>query len=250
MARFIEIILHLVIIVFLTAISQLGGLAWLIALAFRRRALAFAASYALLSLAALWIAPLFGREPLPCGGDGALRMQSKLYCVLNRQYAAPELKAVLLDLAKAMERDHPGATTRILDAGFPFLDGFPLAPHLSHDDGRKADIAFFYRDETGYLPGATRSPIGYFAFEDGPTDCPDSVPTLRWNLSWLQGFWPDLLLDRPRMRSALLWLSADPRVGKVLLEPHLKARLDLGSPKIRFQGCRAARHDDHIHVQL
>ena len=36
----------------------------------------------------------------------------------------------------------------------------------------------------------------------------------------------------------------------LLLEPHLKTRLKLEKyDKIRFQGCRAARHDDHIHVQ-
>ena len=39
--------------------------------------------------------------------------------------------------------------------------------------------------------------------------------------------------------------------GKILLEPHLAHRLGVeGRPNIRFQGCRAARHDDHIHVQI
>lgn len=53
-----------------------------------------------------------------------------------------------------------------------------------------------------------------------------------------------------RMRFALDWLNRDPRVGKVLLEPHLKAQFAPGAGKIRFQGCHAARHDDHIHLQL
>lgn len=143
-----------------------------------------------------------------------------------------------------------GTPTLILDAGFPFIDGLPLLPHLSHADGEAADIAFYYRNGGAYLPGATPSPIGYFAFEAGPTDCPLKWPTLRWDFPWLQGLWPAWELDEPRMRSVLRSLAADPRVGKVLLEPHLEARLGVRSAKIRFQACAAARHDDHIHIQL
>jgi hypothetical protein len=39
-------------------------------------------------------------------------------------------------------------------------------------------------------------------------------------------------------------------VAKIFVEPPLAAQLGLSDPKIRFQGCRAARHDDHIHIQL
>lgn len=52
------------------------------------------------------------------------------------------------------------------------------------------------------------------------------------------------------MRAALQWLGHDDRVGKVFIEPHLKVKFGAESEKVRFQGCRAARHDDHIHVQL
>jgi hypothetical protein len=45
-------------------------------------------------------------------------------------------------------------------------------------------------------------------------------------------------------------LLADPTVQKMLIEPHLKARLRLQSSKVRFQGCGAARHDDHVHVHI
>ncbi|MEP5728850.1 MAG: hypothetical protein ABJL67_05705 [Sulfitobacter sp.] len=177
-------------------------------------------------------------------------MQSKVYCVLNRQYVVPELKDVLMDHAQQMQARFPGTVTRVLDANFPYLTGFPLLPHLSHDDGRKVDLAFYYRDNTGYLPGTVRSPIGYFAFEDGPTTCPDNALTLRWNMSWLQNLWPAYRPDDFRMKAALQLLDKDDRVGKVFIEPHLKNRIDVLSNKIRFQGCRAARHDDHIHLQL
>ena len=58
-------------------------------------------------------------------------------------------------------------------------------------------------------------------------------------------------LFRRRLAFALAQtLLDDPRLGRMLLEPHLDQRLGLSDPRLRFQGCRAARHDDHIHIQL
>ena len=245
-----QAVLHSVVFVVLTLLTQLGGVAWLFALCFRRRVLVFAAAYAALWIGAVMTAPTFGREAIPCLSDGTVRMKSTFYCALNRQYVTPELKNVLNDFSAKMEREFPNTQTLVLDANFPFLKGFPLLPHLSHNDGRKVDIAFYYRDDTGFLPGVTRSPIGYFAFEDGPTDCPQNALTLRWDMAWLQKLWPHYHLEPRRMTTALQLLSDDARVGKIFIEPHLKSRFQAGSSKIRFQGCRAARHDDHIHLQL
>lgn len=234
----------------LTLLTQVGGIAWLLALAFRRRLLAFGIAYAALSVGAGVLAPLLGRVPLPCSGE-PLRMQSWMYCALNRHYASPALAEVLRDTANAMAARHPGTETLVLDAGFPFLEGFPLLPHLSHDDGEKADLAFYYLDARGRpRPGETRSPIGYFAFEPGPTDCPRAWPTLRWDLDWVQPLWPAWQPDTARMGTLIDLLAQDTRVGKVLLEPHLAQTWGVAHPKVRFQGCRAARHDDHVHLQL
>lgn len=241
---------HLSIIAVLTVLSQIGGLAWALALVAKRRWLAFPLIYAALSVATVWIAPLTGRVPLPCTGEAALKVQTPLYCVLNRQYVVPGLKTVLEDHAAQMAKAHPGTQVRVLDANFPFFDGFPLLPHLSHHDGRKVDLAFYYRKDGAYQPGLARSPLGYFAFEDGPTDCPRRWLSMRWNMGWLQPLWPDYPLDTARMRTTLQLLSADKRISKVFIEPHLAQSLGASSSKIRFQGCRAARHDDHIHLQL
>lgn len=245
-----RLLAHFSVFIFLTAISQLGGLAWLLARFFSHRSIVFVSIYVFLSASALWIAPMFGREPLPCLSDETLEMRSVFYCALNRQYVVPELKSVLKDYSAKMESAFPGTKTVVLDANFPFFSGFPLFPHLSHDDGRKVDLAYYYESDQVYLPGVTRSPIGYFAFENGPTDCPDNVITLRWDLAWLQTLWPGYQLERMRMRAAIQWLAEDNRVGKIFIEPHLKLRLGVDSDKIRFQGCRAARHDDHIHIKL
>lgn len=245
-----RIAVHSLIIVALTVITQIGGLAWLLALLTRRSGSAFVALYVTLSIAALWIAPMTGRVPLPCLSDGALKMQSPLYCALNRQYVRPPLKSLLEDYAAHMDVRYPGTQTLVLDGNFPFITGFPLLPHLSHDDGEKVDLAFYYAQDQAYLRGQTRSPLGYFAFEDGPTDCPDHRLSLRWDLDWLQPLWPDYTLETMRLEAGLEWLASTPAINKIFIEPHLKQSLGLTSPKIRFQGCRAARHDDHIHIQL
>ena len=155
-----------------------------------------------------------------------------------------------MDAAEAVDKAYPGTETLVLDANFPFLAGFPLMPHLSHDDGEKVDLALFYRGEEGYLVGRTRSPIGYFAFEQGASGCPRTWPTLRWNLRSLQWLWPDYSIEPNRTRVLISALVSDRRVAKIFLEPHLKSSLGLTAKKVRFQGCRAARHDDHIHAQL
>lgn len=247
----VRFVIHSGLFIALTVLSQVGGLAWLVAVNFKNRLLVFVGTYALLCVLSSFAAPVFGRIPLACGDDSPLVVRSWATCALNRHYVTPDLHAALTDLATALAEAHPGTVTLVLDANFPFWNGFPLLPHLSHDDGRKADIALFYRDGgTGYLAGQTRSPIGYFAFQQGPTPCRNRMLDLRWDLDWLQPVWPDWDIDADRTRFALQWLAQDDRIKKVFIEPHLTRRLGLSDPKLRFQGCNAARHDDHIHLQL
>jgi len=246
----IHIIFHFVIILGLTILTQIGGIAWVVALFFRWKIPTFLLAYTAVTIATIWIAPNFGRVALDCFDDGSLQVQSLMYCALNRNYVSPELAQVLNDVADEMNDRFPDTATLVLDANFPFIDGFPLLPHLSHDDGEKVDLAFYYKQEEYYLKSATRSPIGYFAFERGQTDCMPKWPTLRWDFDILQQFWHSYTLDKERNRALLQILSSEEGVGKIFVEPHLVKSLDAAHPKIRFQGCRAARHDDHIHLQL
>ena len=246
---------HAGVVTLLTILTQLGGIAWLLALLLSRlRAGTFLALF-LLIYGGFWIgartaASEIGRVAIPCidPGPGHVAALSPVYCAMNRSYVTLETAAVAEGLAEHMETRFPGTRTRVLDAGFPFLDGFPLLPHLSHDDGRKFDLALWYEG------GGTRSPIGYFAFEQpragDPQPC-DTVGPLRWNFARLQPHFPAKPLDEARTAEALRWLSGNlPPDGKVFLEPHLVRRLGVEAPNVRFQGCRAARHDDHIHVQI
>lgn len=251
----LRVLWHTFVVVALTLLTQLGGIAWLLALLLSRyRAGTFLALFILI-YGGFWMgariaAPEFGRVAMPCidPGPGHASALSPLYCAMNRTYVTLETATVAEGLAAHMEDRFPGTRTRVLDAGFPFVEGFPLIPHLSHDDGRKFDLALWYQG------GDTRSPIGYFAFEQpGPSD-PQSCDTsgaLRWDLDWLQPYLPEMPLDETRTAEALRWLSDTlPPDGKIFLEPHLAGRLGVESANVRFQGCDAARHDDHIHVQL
>lgn len=258
--------------ILLTLLTQIGGLVLLAAI-WARRLLGwprrfvvtlslFVVLYTVSSMVTTIIAPVFGRMPLPCLADqqDRLMIRSALLCVMNRHYVVPELKEAARALAGEIDRQFPDTMTLALDGNFPFIDGFPLLPHLSHADGRKLDIAFYYEDEQGqFRDGQTPSPIGYFAFEQPrpgatlPCAGREDVLTTRWDLDFLQFLHAGWRLEERRTRAALQWLvDQGPAYGvdKVFVEPHIAERLDVSGPLIRFQGCRAARHDDHIHIQV
>ena len=71
--------------------------------------------------------------------------------LLNRNYVKPELNTSLQNIAKGLNKKHPGIKLVYLDANFPFFNKFPLLPHLSHNDGKKIDISLIYENEEGKL---------------------------------------------------------------------------------------------------
>lgn len=78
--------------------------------------------------------------------------------------------------------------------------------------------------------------------------------TTRWNFDALQPLFPAYRIEEQRTSAAIGWLANEgvTRFGlqKIFIEPHLKNALGITDSHIRFQGCRAARHDDHIHIQV
>ena len=258
-----RVVLHILVVAFLTLATQLGGLAWIAALGVRgavRRLAVFVVAYSVLWVSAAFAAPLFGRVPLPCDllrNDAPLRAQSAMYCAMNRHYAKPHVADLSERLAAAVNRDFPGTTVLYLDAGFPFFDWFPILPHRSHSDGRRLDLAFFYTDHNGgYLAGQTASPVGYWGFEEPPGEsaCPNAPwPGLRWDMAWFQPLVRDYALDEARTGAMIRWLAREgPSLGvtKILLETHLQTRFGITETVVKFQGCRSARHDDHVHVEM
>lgn len=275
MLRALLLVFTLVLVAILTVLTQVGGVILLVyigvAYLLRKRwkwiykpwsiTLCFPLVYLAFTLALLpLVAPLGGRVALPCF-SGNLRPLSLGTCVCNRHYVVPQLKAVAEDAASEMHKLAPTNKLYYLDANFPFLDGFPLIPHLSHNDGRKMDLAFYYKDaQTDNPVDGAPSVIGYGVFEgpkkgepDKPKECAQQG---QWQYSYMeriisQGKATRMVFDDKRTKQLLWLLAKDGRIKKMFLEPHLKQRLGLmGFAKIRYQGCHSVRHDDHVHVQL
>jgi hypothetical protein len=197
-----------------------------------------------------FLAPYFDREKIEASDN--LKSGSFMTVLMNRNYVNPELNTLL----KQISINTPIV---FLDANFPFFDGFPLLPHLSHNDGRKVDLSFIYKNENGELIAATKSVSGYGVFENPDDDEFNQTNFCKEN-GYFQYDYPKYLtfgtknkyltFSKEGTANLIREIVGYNSVEKVFIEPHLVKRMNLRSDKIRFHGCRAVRHDDHIHVQV
>lgn len=88
------------------------------------------------------IAKSLGRIKLPV--FSTIKPRNILYPLLFRNYVTPELYIILKTASKSLEKENIKIT--YLDANFPFYNGFPLLPHRSHNDGKKIDLSFIYKN--------------------------------------------------------------------------------------------------------
>ena len=260
----------------LTVLTQVGGLVYLLSafthkltdkwtsnnyLKATYRFISFLTFYCLTTfLIVPAIAKPFGRVPLPLTERNHLQPLNILTCFLNRNYVRPELRQLAFKVANKMNDNFPGTITNYLDANFPFINKFPLIPHLSHNDGKKLDLSFCYLDsKTSEQTNECPSFIGYGICEEprpGEKNTADFCADKGyWQYSFLtkvisQDSKQDFTFDSDKTRELVNLFATQPTIGKIFIEPHLKTRLNLTSDKIRFHGCQAVRHDDHIHVQL
>jgi hypothetical protein len=191
-----------------------------------------------------------GLVPLPCREAGPLRPVHPDYCRRQRQFVTPRVRATLLAASEAFAARHPGRVVRYMEASWPSGER-PMPPHLSHGDGREIDIVLFYEDRSG-RPKRQPTASGYGGFEPPRREAervcqgvasthsfPDPPPTRAWRL------------DEAASADPMRLLLADRRVRRIFIEPHLKGRLGfVADARVRFAGCQAARHDDHLHVDF
>ena len=142
---------------------------------------------------------------------------------------------------------------------FLFFDGFPLFPHLSHNDGRKIDISFIYEDKEKKISNLKPSISGYGIFEKPRKGEINQSLTCKQNGFWQYDFTKHLTLDsnykdlrfsKSATKTLINNILSNANVSTVFIEPHLKNRINLNNSKIHFHVCRAVRHDDHIHFQI
>jgi hypothetical protein len=263
----------------LTALTQVGGVIYFLYVPFSlfvksekysfwksilMRSVGFSFIYVLICL--LIIPPLAkknGRVPLPFFStkETPVKSGSLLMSLMNRNYVKPLLQDAFFKTAKDVQKKYSSVELIYLDANFPFFDGFPLIPHLSHDDGEKLDIAFLYKNKkTEQLYDKTFSITGYGVCEEPrkgeknqPKDCEKQG---NWPYNFLEKITfakvkEGMEFDEIANRFLLQKIMENKEVKKVFIEPHLQKRLKLGKyKKIKFHGCHAVRHDDHIHFQL
>ena len=263
---FLRFVLHLLVIAFLTILTQIRGILYLLSVMFikrkryqyrAKRIALFVVLYLIATLLVVpQLAPIFGREKIK---ESDLVLAHNIFTKLtNRNYVKPSMNLAIGNIAGNLEKKHDGIKLVYLDANFPFIDRFPLLPHRSHDDGKKVDVSLIYEDHKGITNmKPTVSGYGYYAPpEPGEYDqikaCLDkgykqydyskylTLGTIRKNLKFSETATRDLILE----------IAERPEIHKIFIEPHLKTRLGLESDKIRFHGCQAVRHDDHVHFQL
>jgi hypothetical protein len=170
------------------------------------------------------------------------------------------LRQIAFEVAKQMSEKFSGTTVNYLDANFPFINKFPLIPHLSHNDGKKLDLSFCYSDtKTNKPTNECPSFIGYGICEEPQANEKNTADFCAdkgyWQYSFMTKLVPqynkqNFAFDTLKTRELVNFFAAQQSIGKIFIEPHLKSRLNLTSNKIRFHGCQAVRHDDHIHLQL
>jgi hypothetical protein len=262
----VKLIIHLLLIIFLTTITQIGGVTYLASLLVykfiqKRHFLIFPSLFFLLYflstfLIVPFVAPLFGREPVK--ESAFVKAHSPLYKILNRNYVTPQLNEAITEIGNELNTKYPNIYISHLDANFPFFNKFPLLPHLSHNDGKKIDIAFIYK-HNNILTNKKPTISGYGFFEEPQNTEFDQTKACKEAGYWQYDF-PKFLtfgtVNKPlkfpekENRNFINIIANNKKIEKVFIEPHLKTRLQITNNKVRFHGCKAVRHDDHIHIQI
>jgi len=261
----LKIIPKIILFVLLTVITQIGGIVYLLSLIISRKwnsklkfktLVIFVGLYLFSTLLIVpLVAPIFGRETVK--HSEKIKPTNYMTVLLNRNYVQPKLN----ELLNQTEKELGGTNVEIhyLDANFPFINKFPLLPHLSHNDGKKIDISLVYETLQGKITAEQKSISGYGVFEN-PTSNEHNQIEKCLQSGYFQYDYPKymtfgkinkaLVFSEKGTKRLIQSILKNRNLGKLFIEPHLKSRMNLKNNKIRYHGCRAVRHDDHIHIQL
>ena len=269
----------LFLFVFLTLLTQVGGLVYLLCLPIFKYlkprigrpilhiVLNFSLFCILYALTSFVIVPPlaehFGRVQMPHDEENPNLRQWNIWTViLNRHYVTPQLRSVTEGVAKKLAVADTNIVVTYLDCNFPFWDGFPLEPHLSHNDGRKIDLSFFYLDaETRQTTSERPSWLGYGICEEPRGGEENRAEYCAQKGNWQYSFMKNYIIpqsnkirfpfDEKHTAAMVRFFIADPRVQTVMVEPHFEKRLGFtNQQKVKPPPCSSVRHDDHVHVNI
>jgi hypothetical protein len=265
--KILRYIKRFIVFSLLTILTQIGGLVYLLSVLLSKKIqkdfrFKIAAIFIVLYLITTFlvvppIAKLNGREKIKHTVN--LEAANYLTVLLNRNYVAKNLNIYLTKASGNLGKRSDNVKILYLDACFPFINGFPLLPHLSHNDGKKIDFSLVYQNENGIIINKTKSISGYGVFEE-PTSSELNQTAICKEKGYFQYDYPKYLTMGKRntklefsesgTKTLILALLETENLSKIFIEPHLKTRMKLNDNKIRFHGCKAVRHDDHIHIQI
>ncbi len=265
MKKVLKITFNIFIFVFLTILTQIGGVVYLLSLVvvkkwtkklkFKRSIIFFVLYLLSTFLIVPIIAPIFGREKVK--HTKKIKPTNYLTVLLNRNYVQPKLNELLGHTEK--ELNETNIEIHYLDANFPFINKFPLLPHLSHNDGKKIDISLIYETDNGTITNKQKSVSGYGVFENPKPNEYNQIEKCLKN-GYFQYDYPkyltfgrinnELIFSEKGTKILIKSILKNRNLGKLFIEPHLKNRMNLKDNRIKYHGCKAVRHDDHIHIQL
>jgi len=253
--------------VILTILTQVGGVIYLLSILLAerikyrfklRKLITFAVLYTITTFLIIpSLAPIFGRVKIQ--NTESIKPTNYWTVILNRNYVVPELNEFLKSVAVDLKTSASAQELRYLDANFPFINKFPLLPHLSHNDGKKIDFSLVYESKNGEITNLKKSRSGYGIFSE-PRSTEFNQTDYCLEKGYFQYDYPkylslgeindSLVFSKRGTRQLIISVLKQKNLGKLFIEPHLKKRMKLTDRRIRFHGCGAVRHDDHIHMQL
>ncbi len=256
---------HLLFFLLFTILTQTGGIIYLFNSLLFLKKKQVKKSFKLLSYVCIYIivnllitpqlAQLNGREPV--FENNKEKLGNSFFKLLNRNYVKPELNLLLNSVSQDL--NETPIQINVLDANFPFWDGFPLIPHLSHNDGKKLDLPFVYENPNGESSNNIKSLSGYGIFEEAKTGEINQVNNCEENGFYqysiakfigLNLFHKDLVFSENGTKLLINSILRQSALEKLFIEPHMKNRLNLNHTKVWYHACHAVRHDDHIHIQI
>lgn len=265
MKRAFKIIIRVFFFLFLTGLTQVGGVLYVLSLIISKKRklvnrfnsqLIFIVLYLGFTFLIIpFVAPIFGREKVK--HTDRIKPTNYFTVLFNRNYVRPELNKLLFETETILKGT--GIHINYLDANFPFLNKFPLPPHLSHNDGRKIDLSLVFENENGKITNKQKSISGYGVFESPTREEENQIDKcigngyFQYDYSKYLSFGTinrELSFSDNGNKELINALLENERLQKIFIEPHLKERMKLTDDRIRYHGCRAVRHDDHIHIQI
>lgn len=159
------------------------------------------------------------------------------------RWALPALLSVLDRASRIVARKFPGSVLEIGELSRH--DGGPITSHLSHQNGRDADVGFYRTDLDGQSIRAPR-----FVRFDGSGESHDD-PTVRFDEKRNWAFVRAILED-PRYEVRQIFIYAPLRARLLAYATKVGAPRDLRTRAARamMQPVNALPHDDHFHIRI